>query len=136
MPSIPYARGAHQRADLPNLRCVNQYVETAPSEPDRIVLFGRPGIVRHLVLGTGKIRGMLSQPGAFGGDVFSVMGPTLFRGGASIGAIAGSGLVDMAASPTQILIATGGDLAVSDGAGVTFESMDLVDLTFVLPVKM
>lgn len=118
MPSIPYARGAYQRADLPNFRCVNQYIESAPMEPDRVVLVGRPGLVQESNLGASPIRGMLSQPGAFDGDLFAVMGSTLYRGATALGPISGSTLVDMAASPTQVMIATGTDLHVTAGLTV------------------
>ena len=107
MPGIPYARGAYKRADLPNLRCVNQYVEAAPSEPDRVVLLGRPGLAPFAIQGTGPVRGMLSQPGAFGGAVFAVSGTRLSRDTLTMGDVAGVGLVDMAASPTAVMIATG-----------------------------
>jgi hypothetical protein len=119
MPRIPYARGAYRRVDMPALRCVNQYVERTPGEEDGFVLLGRPGLARETTLGSQPIRGMLSQPGAFSGDIFTVSGNALFRGSVSLGAISGLTLVDMAASPTQLMIATGATLHVSDGAVVT-----------------
>lgn len=124
MPALAYARGAYERSDLPELEVVNQYAEVVPAEVDGrqgfdIVLIGRPGLARHSEVGTGPIRGLFSQPGALGGDLFAVSGSALYRAGSSLGAIGGSGLVQMAATPGDLLVANGIGLSVYDGTALT-----------------
>lgn len=124
MPAFAYAKGAYRRSDLPELRVVNQYAEAVPAEVSgqpgvEIELIGRPGLAPYQNVGTGPIRGLFTQPGALGGDIFAVSGGSLFRGTTALGSIGGSGLVQMAATPGELLIANGTGMAVCDGVSVT-----------------
>lgn len=124
MPALFYAKGAYQRTDLPELQVVNQYAEAVPAEVTGqpgvdIVLIGRPGLAPFRTVGSGPIRGLFTQPGALGGEVFAVSGMALYRSTTALGSIAGAGLVQMAATPGELLIANGTGLSVYDGTNLT-----------------
>lgn len=109
MPKLPFGIGAYarQRGDLPELPVVNMFAENAPTEEGAIVLQSRPGLVPAASVGTGPIRGMYQADGVFGGAMFVVSGSTLYRDGAALGVIGGSGPVSFAASPLELLVNAG-----------------------------
>lgn len=116
MGRVAYARGAYKRVDLPELRLVNQYVEASPANPgDNAVLLPRPGLVTSTTLAVGPVRGMLSQPGFFAGDLFAVAGGTLYRGSMSVGPVDGQSRVSMAAADGPTL---GASLLIGNDAGL------------------
>lgn len=124
MPALAYAKGAYKRTDLPELQVVNQYAEAVPAEVKGaqgvgVVLIGRPGLARHSTVGSGPVRGLFSQPGALGGDVFAVSGGALYRAGAFVGNIGGAGMVRMAATPGDLMVANGTGLSVYSGTTLT-----------------
>jgi len=58
----------------------NRFVEPNPTLSDGdLALTARPGMRRWQIVGTGPIRGMFSQPGAFSGDLFVMSGQVLYR---------------------------------------------------------
>jgi len=109
MPAIYFGRSAYKRGNgnLPELRLVNMYAETAPTSEGGVVLLGRPGLELSTTTGNGPIRGIFSQEGTFGGDVFTVSGSGLYRGPTLLGAIGGSGPVSIAASDIEIVVTAG-----------------------------
>lgn len=115
---IPYGIQTYRRAELPRIRLLNLYAESAPSSRAQTALITRPGMTVQATFGTGPIRGMFSQPGALGGALFVVSGTSLYKDGAAIGTIPGSGRVSMASSANQLLVANGAGLFASDGATV------------------
>lgn len=119
MPSLAYATSTYQRADLPRLRVLNQYVEQTPATPgDPVVLLARPVLTQTASLGAGPIRGVFSAPNVFGSDVFAVSGTLLFRGAVSIGTIPGTARVSMASTISVVMIANDTGLYTTDGAAV------------------
>lgn len=126
-----HKRGVANQADL-ILR--NRYFEQNPSlADDGASLIARPGLNHWLTVGTGPIRGLHSEPGAFDGDLFVVSGGDLFRvdaEGNSTFLVANlnnpdSGVVNMAitqaigATPEYLFIADGQTLRVYEGPSAT-----------------
>lgn len=69
-----------QVADAGSLVLQNRYFEQNPFlTEDGAALLSRPGMRRLMRLGEGPIRGIHSEPGAFGGDLFVVSGRELYR---------------------------------------------------------
>lgn len=67
-------------ADSADLILKNRYYEENPSLTDSgVSLLARPGLKRLTSVGNGPIRGLKSEPGSFGGDLFIASGDTLFR---------------------------------------------------------
>lgn len=104
MVDIPLGRNAYRRiaAGTPEIRVVNRFFETSPTNlKESAALLARPGTVVIDTLG-GDSRGRFSQPGAFGGDLFTVYGTTLYRcsdDGTHVtisGTVSGTGHVSMA----------------------------------------
>lgn len=120
MPALAYAYGAYQRADLPQLRVLNQYVETVPAQEDvPAVLLARPVLTLQSEIGGGPIRGVFSAPNVLAGDVFAVSGSVLFRGTTALGAIPGTDRVMMASTPSVVMVAYGSGMATTDGVALT-----------------
>ena len=73
-----YGKGAYRRdnGNLPQLRLVNMFVESSPTEQEGVVLLSRKGLSQRSNWGTGPIRGVFSQPNVFSGDVFALSGST------------------------------------------------------------
>jgi hypothetical protein len=116
---IPYGIQSYKRADIPRIRLENLFVEKTPAEPGGLVLLPRPALAAYDELGSGPIRGMFQQPGAIEDSLFTVSGNALYNGALSIGTIAGTGRVSMAATLNALLVATGDALYATDGATVT-----------------
>ena len=130
MPAIYFGKGAYRRTNgnLPELRLVNMYAESTPTESD-VVLLGRPGLELSRTIGGGSIKGLFSQEGTFDGDLFAVSGSALYRGETLLGLIDGTGPVSFAASDLELVVTAGGTaysyngtnlaaIAFPDGANV------------------
>jgi hypothetical protein len=115
---IAFASQSYRSESLPlsAQRCTNLYPELLPPGAKvPLALFGTPGLKLHATLGIGPIRGMIRMdchcaPGA--GNLFVVSGPSLFRLSSNgdvlnMGAITGTGFVQMATNGTQIAILAG-----------------------------
>lgn len=113
---IPYGIQSYKRADLPQIRLENLYVEQVPSEPNKLALLPRPGLKPYQTIGDGPIRGIFQQPGSVNGMLFTVSRRTLYAGSTSLGNISGSGRVSMAATTNVLLVANSTQLYSSDGA--------------------
>jgi hypothetical protein len=80
--NLPLGQQAYSRryAGEPEIRLVNRYMEADPANPrEKSALISRPGSTALLQGNTGLGRGNFSKVGLFGGDLFSVIGPDLFR---------------------------------------------------------
>jgi len=117
MPAILYGKGAYRRANgnLPEFVLINMFLEATPSAEAGVVLLSRSGLESHRTVGSGPIRGLFTQEGTFGGDVFTVSGSGLYRGVTQIGTIAGTGAVSFAASETELLVTAGTTLYSYNG---------------------
>lgn len=72
-----FARGVAESAPLV---LKNRFFEQNPSlSDDGSTLLARPGMRKLTTVGSGPIRGMHSEPGAFAGDLFIASGDSLYR---------------------------------------------------------
>jgi hypothetical protein len=120
MPSILYGRSAYRRENgsLPEFRLINMFVEQTPSAETGTTLLSRPGLTDVSTVGVGPVEGVFSQPGTFGGDLFTVTGNVLYRGDTELGPITGSGPVSWAASGTEVLVTRGGPVYSYNGTNL------------------
>lgn len=82
MVNVPLGVDAFERsfAGSPRIRLVNRFFEQSPAnQVEGRILLSRPGTALEAAFGFGKYRGGITQPGAFGGDLFAVMGEFVFR---------------------------------------------------------
>jgi stabilization protein len=109
LPDLAYGVGAYRRVEgnLPELKCVNMWVEPSPSSEKGVILQSRPGLAESTSRGSGPIRGMFQQDGVFFGDLFVVSGTSLYRGSTLLGSISGNGPVSFAASQTELVVTAG-----------------------------
>jgi hypothetical protein len=120
------------RGNLPPLELVNLYVEKGKTG-DPVILQSRKGITAASTHGSGPIKAVFQREGVFGGDKFVVSGTGFYRGTTLLGTIAGTGVVSIAASDTEILVTAGASLYSYNGTNfiaVTFP--DSADVTAVL----
>lgn len=125
-----YSRGV---ADEASLILQNRYFEQNPSlSDDGAALLARPGLNYLTSVGTGPIRGLHSEPGAFNGDLFIASYDTLYRMDKSLTTTVletglnnpDTGAVNMCitqaigADPEYLFIADGRNLRVYDGTTV------------------
>jgi hypothetical protein len=115
--SIPYGSGAYRRdaGNFAELRLVNMFLEQAATSERQVALLSRKGLEQHSGPGNGPVTGIYSEPGVFGGDVFTLSGGVLYRGSDAIGEIAGDGPVSFAASDTELAVTAGTILYRYDG---------------------
>lgn len=118
MPSIPFALGSSKRqaAHLPEFLQKNGYSERAADGGP--ILIGRPGWTIYSTLGSGPVRGVMSEPGAFGGDLFTVSGGSLYRLATSLGGVSGAARVYMAANTSLLLVTNGSTLYRYNGSSL------------------
>lgn len=126
MAAIPLGQGVYKRLDNTPLLLRNLIFETDPSNTeDQVALFSRPGLTQLISQGSSPIRGVLRQDGALSGLIYFVTGTTLYKANqdgtsvTSVGTIAGSDRVVMAANGGNLLIATGTTLYSSNGSSVS-----------------
>lgn len=108
MPSLSYGIGAFDRdtGSLPELKCVNLFAEAARTSEGQVCLQSRPGLSTSFTPAAGAVRGIYSEPGVFGADIFTVIGTTLYRDAASAATSAigsGTDLVSFAGTATELL---------------------------------
>lgn len=116
---VVYNIATYHRGDLPRVRLHNMYAEKSVASRQQVALFTRPGLETYLTIGSGPIRGMYGQAGAVGGYLYTVSGAQMFKDSTALGSISGSSRVSMAASNTQLLIANGNALRLTDGTTVS-----------------
>lgn len=122
LPIFPsdYKRLVAKEAQIPLL---NRFAEYNPSLNDsQVSLISRPGLRKFLEIGTGHVRKVFNEPGAFNGDAFAVSGNNLYRissttGAASdLGAISTSAVGDVSMAATSpIGTATPSYLFIAEG---------------------
>lgn len=125
---IPLGRSDFVRgiAETPGIILKNRYYEQCPSnQEDQVALLSRPGLRKWLTVGSGPIRGMYSQPGAFLDSLFVVSGTELYEVATDetttlLGTVTGTGAVSMTATdyPYKLFVANGAGLqrySVADG---------------------
>jgi hypothetical protein len=78
---LPLGRGAFERAygRFPPVVLFNRFFEQNPTAPGGTALLTRPATKNLTAIGTGPIRALFWQPGAFNDDLFVVSGTTLYR---------------------------------------------------------
>lgn len=124
MSALLIGQGCYERVDNVPLVLKNLVFEQDPTNvEDQVSLYSRPGLDQLLTQGD-QIRGVLRQDGALGSLIFFVTGTTLYKanqdgtGATSVGTIAGTSRVIMAANGSNLLIATGTTLYSSNGSSV------------------
>ena len=75
----------------------NCFLDQVKTDPKGFNILSRPPLVEYTTVGTGPIEGAFQKAGLFGGDLFTVSNGTLYRDGASLGALDGTGAVICAA---------------------------------------
>src|SRR5688572_7615074 len=119
MPLLSYGIGAFDRdtGNLPELKCVNLYAESARTSEGQICLQSRPGLAMVAINGSGPVRQLYCELDVLSSDYFSVIGssvsPTLYRATSSLGTLtnvtAGANTaIVIAGSTSEILIAGAG----------------------------
>jgi hypothetical protein len=133
---VNFARSDFKRsvADAADLILRNRYFEENPAlSDDGSALLARPGLKYFTTVGSGPIRGLHSEPGAFSGDLFVASGDELYRvnyNGQALLLLSNMndpdvGVVNMAitqaigAEPEHLFIADGRNLWVYEGATAT-----------------
>lgn len=83
MVALPLGKGAYRRdyASEPEIQCLNRFFEVNPTNTtDGTALLARPGTTPLVSPGADGIpRGFFSAPGLHSGDLFFVVGKTLYR---------------------------------------------------------
>lgn len=130
MSAIPLGVSSFKRRTgrIKEVLCVNMFLEKDPTNlVDQLARLQRPGLAPLVTLGDGPIRGVFQQFGSFGADIIAVSGPDVFRvagsGATVLGVISGTDRVQIAASPTRALIATGTTCFSTDGGTITSVAM-------------
>lgn len=128
-PASQYSQG-RSRAVSPEI-LVNLYAEMqSPGGKDILALYGRPGLVHRVTVGSGPIRGCR----VMGGLLYAVSGTEVYKIDTNwlatkIGDIAGTGLVTMSDNGTQMAIVSNGDAWVATSSSVTtISDPDLPDV--------
>jgi hypothetical protein len=110
---------SRNRGDFPALPVVNMYAEEVPLEHS-LVLQSRLGLDNTgIVMGAGPVTELFQIDGVLSNNLFGISGGTLYKGGVSIGAIAGTGVPRMDGYATQLFITKGTTLYKYDGAALT-----------------
>jgi hypothetical protein len=127
MPSIPYGVGAYKRTNgaLPPLRLINMYAEAAKTSEQGVTLQSRKGLSEVTTVGSGPIGGLLSDPGAFSGQLFVVSGTSLYSEGDLLGSIVGGGPVQFAWYASELVVCRGSGAYSYDGTD--FEAISVPD---------
>lgn len=127
MVAIPLGQSVFKRrvGRAPEILLTNMVLERDPSNLiDGLARLQRPGLKAWQLVGTGPIRGVYQQTGAFNGDYLVVSGQELWRVTQSasatlLGIITGTDPVIIDASKTRALISTGATCFSTDGTSVT-----------------
>jgi hypothetical protein len=127
MPKLALATSTYRRdtGNLPELRLVNMFTERTRASENGVVLQSRPGLSAAYTVGEGPINGIFCESGIFDGDVFVISGNQLYRDGAYIGIITGTGPAKFAGAGQQLAITRGESLHIYDG--VTLETVAFPD---------
>ena len=108
----------------PEIVCHNMYAQPKPPVDGRgYELLSTPGLSAFATLSS-NVRGMYSETGLFGGDIFAVVGPNVVRINEAgvvriLGIVASSGNVTIASTRVEIAIAVEPHLYICDGESIT-----------------
>lgn len=118
MPALQFTTQNYEMTDfaLPPARLVNMYVQASPNGPTQDVRLPRPGLRAEYIIGSGPIRGEYQQEGVFGGSVFAVSGTEVYKDQTLLGTVADGDYVQFAASSEELVITSGGNAYLYDGA--------------------
>lgn len=136
MPKILYGKSAYKRSNgnLPELKLVNMFVESAPTADSGVTILSRLGLEESSEVGAGPTYGVFSQPGTYDGDLFTLSGNTLYRGSDALGYIDGGGPVSWAASAREVVVTRGATAYSYNGFNlqpISFpDAADVTSVTF------
>jgi hypothetical protein len=139
MTDLPLGKQSYERlyGRMPEIKLVNRFFETNPTNRvEGVALLTRPGTRFQKQVGSGRIRKIFWQDGAFGNDLFVVAGTSLYRYDPEadtveqiLGTIQGDGTPDMAVvvGPgfEHLFIADGLLLQVYTGTGFATGTLTL-----------
>lgn len=142
MVAIPFGLAAYRRraGNLPEFKLENMFVERTPSDEEGVALLSRPGLLASSTAGNGPVTGVFCEEGTFGGAVFVVSGGKLYKDGAELGTIAGTGPVSFASSndddaASELLVTAGTKLYSYNGTDLAEvalpDDFDCAAITFV-----
>ena len=102
-------RGAwdRERGAFPPWRQENCLLEETKTDPKGYNILSRPPLVSFYEWGSGAVHGAIYKPGLFSGAVFAIIGSTLYKDGASLGAIDGTGPAWFAAGNGELCCGRG-----------------------------
>lgn len=105
-----------QRGDFPDLPVVNMLAEEVQTEPGT-ALQSRPGLEdTDLTFGSGPVRGLFQVDGILDSNLFGVSGLSLYKDGASVGSISGTGHVSFGGYEDMLFVNAEEDIWVHDGS--------------------
>lgn len=125
MTRVPLGVGAYNRSygQEPNVELLNRFFEQTPTnQVEGSVLLSRPGTTIKKALGSSNPRKLFTQPGAFGGDLFAVVGETLYRWDGENAPIAIAGTVGDIKTPSMTVQSGIGyeHLFIADGTNLQY----------------
>ena len=127
MPAIPLGIDAYRRQAnfQPEVEMVNLFMEEDKSgaSPDKYARIMRPGLALHAADGDGRVRGTFAQQGFMAGDLFKVVGVSLYRNNTLIGGVPGTDVIAWAASIDRLFILADGGIYRTDGASLAIVAM-------------
>lgn len=112
-------RGAfdRERGAFPPWRQENCLLEPSKTDPKGYNLLSRPPLAAYYTWGSGAVHGIFQRDGLFSGDVFALIGTTLYRNGVSKGTINGSGPVWWAGGSGELCLGRGTTAYSYNGTG-------------------
>lgn len=138
MPPIPLGLNAYRRQAnfQPEVEMVNLFMEEDKSgaSPDKWARIMRPGLELWSSVGTGPTRGAFVQPGFFEGDMFRVIGNSLYRGDTLLGAVEGDDLIAWGASINRLFLLGGGQIRYTEGENLLPVYMPVEDFVRVVDI--
>ena len=110
-----------QVADAGALTLKNRYFEQNPFlSDDGAALLARPGLRRLMSVGSGPIRGLMTQPGSFQGDLFAASGDQIYR---IKGNLTSEAIINGLNNPTRGVV----NMAITGEIGETPEYLFVAD---------
>lgn len=131
MPAIPLGVGAYRRdtGHYPTVRLLNTFLEKDPTNAiDGLSRLQRAGTAPFATMATTPNRAVFQQAGTFNGDNIIVSGTVAYRVTAagvatSLGTVAGTDLVRIAAATTRAIMVANGTAYSTDGTTVATVTM-------------
>lgn len=127
MTSVPLGVGAYKRTygQEPEIELLNRFFEQTPTnQVEGSVLLARPGDTYFVGAGSGRPRWIGHQPGTFSGDLFFVIGETLYRYDGTNSPIAINGTIQGTGKPSVTFVGGPGYEHLFIADGVTLQYYD------------